>query len=284
MRFAMVRSEQGTSICAVRSDDSLVDIGASGFPHTMEECIFAGPAVWQAAMQLIDIAPTIGNLANAQVVSPLTVPSKIIAVGMNYADHVREIGAEIPKVPILFPKYPSTLVGDGAVVQWDEMLTRQVDYEVELAVVIGRKAYRVDAVDALDYVFGYTVANDLSARDLQFGDGQWTRGKNLDGFCPLGPVILTADSVPDPQQFALRCLVNGRMMQESSTSQMIFSVRELIAFISQFCTLNPGDLILTGTPFGVGMSRTPQVYLRPGDVVQSEIDGIGRLTTYCFHR
>jgi 2-keto-4-pentenoate hydratase/2-oxohepta-3-ene-1,7-dioic acid hydratase in catechol pathway len=204
-------------------------------------------------------------------------PGKIVCVGLNYLDHIRESGAEPPAEPLIFAKFPSAVIRSGDPIPIDDELTKRVDWEVELAVVIGRTARRVDAADALDYVFGYTVANDVSARDLQFGDGQWVRGKSLDGFCPLGPEVVTTDEIPDPQNLALRTTVNGEVMQDSSTSEMVFGVAELIAFCSRSFTLDPGDVLLTGTPWGCGEFMDPPRSLHPGDVVEVSIEGIGTL-------
>jgi 2-keto-4-pentenoate hydratase/2-oxohepta-3-ene-1,7-dioic acid hydratase in catechol pathway len=204
-------------------------------------------------------------------------PGKIVCVGLNYLDHIRESGAEPPAEPLIFAKFPSAVIGAGDPIPIDESLTKRVDWEVELAVVIGRTARRVERAAALDHVFGYTVANDVSARDLQFGDGQWVRGKSLDGFCPLGPEVVTADEIPDPQALALRTTVNGEVMQDSSTAEMVFGVAELIAFCSRSFTLEPGDVMLTGTPWGCGEFMDPPRSLHPGDVVEVSIEGIGSL-------
>jgi 2-keto-4-pentenoate hydratase/2-oxohepta-3-ene-1,7-dioic acid hydratase in catechol pathway len=204
-------------------------------------------------------------------------PGKIVCIGLNYLDHIREQDAEVPEQPVVFAKFPTAVIGPGEPIPIDEELTKRVDWEVELAVVIGRTARRVDVAEALDYVFGYTVANDVSARDLQYGDGQWVRGKSLDGFCPLGPEIVTADEIPDPQSLALRTTVNGEVMQDSSTSEMVFGVAELIAFCSRSFTLAPGDVLLTGTPWGCGEFMDPPRSLHPGDVVEVSIEGIGSL-------
>jgi 2-keto-4-pentenoate hydratase/2-oxohepta-3-ene-1,7-dioic acid hydratase in catechol pathway len=204
-------------------------------------------------------------------------PGKIVCIGLNYLDHIREQNAEVPEQPVVFAKFPTAVIGAGDPIPIDEGLTERVDWEVELAVVIGRTARRVEVADALDYVFGYTVANDLSARDLQYGDGQWVRGKSLDGFCPLGPEIVTADEIADPQKLALRTTVNGEVVQDSSTSEMVFGVAELIAFCSRSFTLEPGDVLLTGTPWGCGEFMDPPRSLHPGDVVEVSIEGIGVL-------
>jgi 2,4-didehydro-3-deoxy-L-rhamnonate hydrolase len=210
---------------------------------------------------------------------PLSIsrPGKIVCVGLNYLDHAHEGGMELPKAPLLFSKWPNTLIGDGeAIVLPPE--SKEVDYEAELGVVIGTTAKRVSDADALDHVEGYICLNDVSARDMQFGDGQWTRGKSLDTFCPVGPRLVPREEIADPQQLGIRCILNGETMQDSSTSQMIFSVAEIIAYVSQVITLEPGDLIATGTPAGVGVFKDPKVLLKDGDEVSIEIDGIGTLT------
>jgi 2-keto-4-pentenoate hydratase/2-oxohepta-3-ene-1,7-dioic acid hydratase in catechol pathway len=210
---------------------------------------------------------------------PLAIPrpGKIVCVGLNYRDHAAEGGQDLPKAPLLFAKWPNTLIGDGDPVVLPPEST-QVDYEAELGVVIGAKAKRVSERDALDHVAGYICVNDVSARDLQFADGQWTRGKSPDTFCPVGPRLVPREEIADPQTLAIRCLVNGEALQDSSTAQMIFSVAEIIAYTSQIITLEPGDLIATGTPAGVGVFRDPKVLLQDGDEVAVEIEGLGTLT------
>jgi 2-keto-4-pentenoate hydratase/2-oxohepta-3-ene-1,7-dioic acid hydratase in catechol pathway len=210
---------------------------------------------------------------------PLAIPrpGKIVCVGLNYRDHAAEGGQDLPKAPLLFAKWPNTLIGDGDPVVLPPEST-QVDYEAELGVVIGAKAKRVSEHDALDHVAGYICVNDVSARDLQFADGQWTRGKSPDTFCPVGPRLVPREEIADPQALAIRCLVNGEALQDSSTAQMIFSVAEIIAYTSQIITLEPGDLIATGTPAGVGVFRDPKVLLQDGDEVSVEIEGLGTLT------
>lgn len=208
---------------------------------------------------------------------PVSTPGKIVAVGQNYMDHVREQKVEPPKVPVLFSKAPTSVIGPGDEIRWPDGLTGKVDPEVELGVVIGVPTRGVDAEAALRRVFGYTILNDVSARDLQFSDQQWVRGKSLDTFCPLGPVLVTADEIPDPQALRLSLAVNGRTWQDSSTSEMIFPVRELMEFISRGITLLPGDLIATGTPNGVGYFQKPPAFLQPGDKLRLEIEAIGVL-------
>lgn len=202
-------------------------------------------------------------------------PQKIVCVGLNYRDHAEEQGTALPERPLLFAKWPNTLIGDGEPIRIPSV-TEQVDYEGELGVVIGRRTSRVAVEQALEHVRGYVVANDVSARDLQFSDGQWVRGKSLDTFLPVGELVPAAD-VPDPQALPIRTVVNGCTLQDSSTADMVFGVAEIVAFVSAAITLEPGDLILTGTPAGVGAFRDPPVWLRPGDEVAIEIDGVGAI-------
>jgi 2-keto-4-pentenoate hydratase/2-oxohepta-3-ene-1,7-dioic acid hydratase in catechol pathway len=211
-----------------------------------------------------------------RLVAPLA-PGKIVAIGLNYLDHLRETGMDAPARPLIFAKFPTSVVGPGAAIEFDRAVTERVDWEGELAAVVGRRMRNVSEDDALDHLFGYTVANDVSARDVQFADSQWVHGKSLDTFCPLGPAIVTADEVPDPQALRLRTRVNGEVVQESSTGEMIFGVAELLAFCSRSFTLEPGDVLLTGTPWGCGEFVDPQRSLADGDVVEVEIEGLGSL-------
>jgi 2-keto-4-pentenoate hydratase/2-oxohepta-3-ene-1,7-dioic acid hydratase in catechol pathway len=205
-------------------------------------------------------------------------PRKIVAIGLNYMDHVRESGQQAPKEPLVFAKFPSSIAAHAQTIVIDPDVTQRVDWEVELAVVMGRTGRHISTENARGHVFGYTVANDLSARDLQFSDGQWVRAKSLDGFCPLGPEIVTADEVLDPQALSLRTLVNGEVMQNSTTAEMIFGVSELIAFCSRSFLLEAGDVILTGTPWGCGEFMNPRRSLAEGDVVSVSVDPLGTLT------
>ncbi len=222
----------------------------------------------------------IDKLADARVLPPLQ-PGKILAIGRNYAEHARELGNEAPAEPLIFAVMPSAVISDGAVIEWEANMTAQVDWEGELAVVIGKTARKVSEAEALEVVFGYTIANDVSARDLQTRDKQWTRAKGLDTFCPLGPVIVTADEIPDPQQLRIVTTVDGVEKQNGSTADMIFDVRFLIAHLSRAFTLQPGDVILTGTPAGVGKAQDPPQFLGEGSVVSVAIEGIGKLTNRC---
>ncbi|MGE5228026.1 MAG: fumarylacetoacetate hydrolase family protein [Planctomycetaceae bacterium] len=215
-------------------------------------------------------------LADVRLRAPVPRPGKVICAGLNYRDHAIESGLPIPEVPVLFPKFANSVIGPGeAIVLPPE--TSEPDYEAELGVVIGRTARRVDVADALSYVAGYTCMNDVSARDLQNRTSQWMLGKAIDTFLPCGPWLVTADEVPDPRSLAIRLRLNGAELQSSTTAEMVFGVDELVAFVSRTCTLEPGDLIATGTPPGVGFARTPPVWLSDGDVVEVEIDGVGTL-------
>ena len=204
-------------------------------------------------------------------------PGKIICVGLNYADHARETGQAVPPSPILFAKFATSVVGPGDAVVRPLGVT-DLDYEAELAVVIGRRVRHAGVADALGAEAGYCCANDVSARTPQLGDGQWIRGKSFDSFCPLGPALVSASEIPDPQELAIRCRVDGETRQDSTTAQMVFGVAELVAFCSRAFTLEPGDVILTGTPPGVAMARNPAPWLQPGQVCEVEIEGLGVLT------
>jgi len=220
-------------------------------------------------------------LSGVKLEAPLR-PPKIIAIGRNYADHAAETGSEVPKAPLIFAKFPSSVIGQGDTITWNEAITTQVDWEGELAVVIGKRTRDIGEDEALKAVFGYTIANDVTARDLQLRiDSQWTRGKSLDTFCPLGPWIVTADEIPDPHALNIKTAVNGEVVQDSSTGDMLFKVPALVAYCSKMFTLEPGDIILTGTPPGVGEGRKPPVYLKDGDVVTVTIEGIGELSNPC---
>jgi 2-keto-4-pentenoate hydratase/2-oxohepta-3-ene-1,7-dioic acid hydratase in catechol pathway len=239
----------------------------------------AGEAGVGNAVKLVQEASKAASTPLEAVVlrAPVPKPGKIIAVGLNYRDHSMEAGAkELPKTPIIFAKFTTSICGPG-----DSIVipvgNPQVDYEGELAVVIGRKAKGIAAANALQYVAGYMALNDVSARAWQFGDKQWVRGKSCDTFCPIGPYLTTRDDVPDPHSLGIFARVNGATLQDSNTSKMIFRIPELIEFISASITLEPGDIIATGTPEGVGVFRKPPIFLKPGDVVEIEIQNLGVL-------
>jgi len=209
--------------------------------------------------------------------APLRNPGKIVAIGLNYIDHASESKMELPKHPLVFTKFNSSITGPYDPVLIPSSVTRKADYEVELAVILGRRAKNVAKEYALDYVFGYTIINDISARDIQFEDGQWVRGKSLDTFCPMGPFIITADEISDPQDLQLSCTINNNILQNASTKDMIFSVADLISVLSASFTFEPGDIISTGTPGGVGFIRKPPVYLCNEDIIKTEVQKIGVL-------
>ena len=208
---------------------------------------------------------------------PIERPGKVIAVGLNYRDHAAETGQDLPTSPMLFAKWQTCLIGHGEAIVLPA-ISDQVDFEAELGVVIGRAARNIGVDDALDVVAGYICANDVSARDLQRADKQYSRAKSLDTFGPIGPRLVPAAEIPDPQRLRIRSILNGQVMQDSNTANMVFGVRELIVFIAAGITLEPGDLIVTGTPAGVGFARDPLVLLQPGDTITVEIDGLGELT------
>ncbi len=250
--------------------DSLIPIDFQGemidFIKKDQDCRPSGKAI---GLDKIKLAPPVRN------------PSKIVAIGLNYMDHIRESKGEVPESPLIFAKFPNSLIGHNDFITWDVKLTKKVDFEAELAVIIGKTIHDCPKTEIMKAIFGYTCANDVSARDLQFGDGQWVRGKSLDTFCPLGPWITTADDIPDPHYLGIRCWLNGQIMQNSNTSMMIFKLPELISFISKNFTLIPGDVILTGTPHGVGTFRNPSIYMKGGDEVVIEIENVGRLVNIC---
>jgi 5-carboxymethyl-2-hydroxymuconate isomerase len=289
VRLISCRTERGETLGVVDGERWLpaADLVAGG-PATIGELLAGGPDAL-AALRAAAAGPSrIVNegrpLAEADLLPPVPRPGKVVAIGRNYREHVEEESAEPPPpAPLVFAKFPSAIVGPGAEIRWDPALTQQVDWEAELAVVIGSAARNVPLDGALDHVLGYTCLDDVSARDLQFGDGQWVRGKSLDTFCPIGPAIVTADEIPDPQRLAISCTVDGEVVQSSSTSMMYFGVAEIISHCSRSFTLEPGDMIATGTPGGVGVFRKPPRFLGDGSVVTVEIEGIGRLTNRCRH-
>jgi 2-keto-4-pentenoate hydratase/2-oxohepta-3-ene-1,7-dioic acid hydratase in catechol pathway len=221
------------------------------------------------------------ELSKVKLAPPVSQPSKIIAIGLNYTEHATEGNAQVPEVPLIFAKFSGSVIGPADTITWSDKITRKVDFEAELAVVIGEKIRNCPEEKALEAVFGYTCANDVSARDLQFGDGQWVRGKSLDTFCPIGPWIVTSDEILDPQCLKIESHLNGKVMQSSNTKNMIFPVSFLVSFMSHHFTLFPGDLILTGTPSGVGTFREPSVYMKDGDEIVVSIEKIGHLKNRC---
>jgi acylpyruvate hydrolase len=281
-RVVDLRRAYEAALLAGGDEDELA-VAALRVPDDLTGLLRGGAASMASARRALRFAAEGGAddlslpLADVQLLAPIPRPGKVICVGLNYRSHLAEIGERAPDYPILFHKAATSVVGPGQAIVLPRV-SRQVDYEGELAVVIGRRAKYVAESDALSYVAGYACANDVSAHDLEFRTSQWTSGKMLDTFCPLGPVLLTADEVPDPSALRLRTTLNGRTVQDGRASDMVFSVPFLVSYVSSLATLEPGDLILTGTPAGIGCNQNPQVFLRPGDVVGVTIDGVGTLT------
>jgi 2-keto-4-pentenoate hydratase/2-oxohepta-3-ene-1,7-dioic acid hydratase in catechol pathway len=262
---------------------SVIDLAAAGLPAGpnggLLEIARGGDAMLKKVAKVLkDAKAKSYELAKVKVLPPIRQPSKIVAVGLNYIDHCREANLPVPTEPVLFSKFTTSICGPYDELTWPAGVTKEVDYEVELGVVIGKKARDVEERAALEYVMGYTVVNDVSARDLQFlGAKQWDRGKSLDTFCPYGPYIVTRDEIPDPHVLQVRTILNGKEMQNSNTKNLIFNVNKIIAYASQGTTLLPGDLIPTGTPFGVGFSRKPPVFLKDGDECVCEVEKVGSI-------
>lgn len=284
MKFIAFKHRQDTEsyrVGVLRNDDSIADIThlVSQDDLCTEEVLscydLATGIIDRVTLALPDL-PVIG-LSSVHLASPIPRPGKIICVGLNYRDHAEESGMAIPTSPIIFSKFGTCVIGSGEAIRIPAG-SSQVDYEAELAVVIGRTATNVSAADAMNYVFGYTNFNDVSARDFQFADGQWQRGKSCDTFAPIGPSVVTADEVLDPHNLNIRFRLNGETLQDSNTCQLIFKTPELIEFLSSVITLEPGDVIATGTPPGVGFARKPPIFMKPGDVAEVEIDLLGTLT------
>ena len=287
MHLASLRVSGEEVLAVVAGDRWLAATDAfPGGPGTMIDLIASGPSAVAALKIGTSTAVIIERghaLRDVELLAPVPRPGKVVAIGRNYREHATEEGVEPPAAPLIFAKWPTAVVGTGAEIRWDPALTGQVDYEAELAVVIGRRARRIDPADALAHVFGYTCLNDVSARDIQFGDGQWVRGKSLDTFCPMGPVLVTADEIGDPQDLAISCTVGDERVQDARTSAMYFGIAEIISYCSRSFTLEPGDVIATGTPGGVGVFRDPPRFLADGDRVIVEIERIGRLENVCRH-
>jgi len=269
MRIAQFYHENRLHLGSIEGD-TLIPIDFNG---DMLEFITTRPPLRSSGSPI-----PLDHVSFAPVVSR---PTKIIGIGLNYLDHVRESKGEIPELPKVFAKFPSSLLAHNDQITWDPKITSKVDFEAELAVIIGKKAHQCAESEAMETAFGYTCANDVSARELQFGDGQWVRGKSLDTFCPLGPWIITSEEIPDPHSLTITCSLNGQIMQDSHTGLMIFKLPQLISFLSKHFSLLPGDVILTGTPHGVGAFRNPPVYLKHGDEVVVEIEKVGRLVNTC---
>ncbi len=279
--------------CGASVPDGVVNLPEAGaacgvtIPASTSELLAAWRWREKAELALEHAEETGEGLYDEDAVSrhaPVTDPEKIVCVGLNYRDHAEEGDNEIPETPVLFSKFPTCVSGPEDDIVWDPELTGKVDFEAELVAVIGEEARDVSRAEAMDHVAGFLVGNDVSARDLQHGDGQWVRGKSLDTFAPVGPELVTREEVEDPHDLDIYSEVNGERMQESSTSNLIFGIDELVAFCSRAFTLTPGDLLFTGTPPGVGVYREPPVLLEEGDSVTIGVEGLGELTNSCAYR
>ncbi|WP_121743385.1 fumarylacetoacetate hydrolase family protein [Natronorubrum halophilum] len=278
---------------ALVDDDTVVNLPSSGtaagvdIPRTLSALLEEWN--WKEKVSLaIEYATETGTnrykLDELTRHAPVDDPQKVVCVGLNYEDHAEEGDNPIPDEPVLFSKFPTAVTGPGDEIAWDPEYTEQVDYEAELVVVIGREARNVSQDDAEEYIAGITVGNDISARDLQHGDGQWVRGKSLDTFAPTGPELVTLEEIDDPHDLDIWAEIDGERLQDSTTANLIFGIDELVSFCSRAFTLTPGDLIFTGTPPGVGVYRDPPVLLDDGTTVTIGIDGVGELTNTCRQR
>lgn len=285
MRFAHLRRPDSPDAHLAVIQDAeaiLVSDLIDPAPSTLQQLIEAGDDGLDALRTALDerTAPR-HPLAGFDFASAVLDPPVILAIGLNYAAHSSELGLKTDTAPTVFTLWPNSLTSHGATTAWPRTLSESVDYEAELGVLIGRPAKNVTEADALDSVWGYTVVNDITARDIQFSEAQWSRCKSFDGFTPTGPFVVTADEIPDPQDLHIWTVVDGHTVQDASTGQMVRSVATLIAHLSQSITLQPGTLISTGSPGGAGYSREPQIFLRDRSTVTVGIDGIGELTTHC---
>ena len=254
-----------------------IEVGASAL--AVAKAILASASSLPADLATSAGEPVWYQPNQVQILAPITNPGKIICIGLNYKDHAIETNMDIPQSPVLFSKFVTAIIGPNQpIIHPGSQVTQRLDYEAELVVVVGKTARNVTVEQAMEYVFGYTIMNDISARDLQMQSGQWLKGKSLDAFAPIGPALVSADEVPDPHNLRISLKLNGKLMQDSNTKNLIFTVPVLISYISKLMTLLPGDIIATGTPPGVGMARKPPVYMQPGDVVSAEISGLGTLT------
>ncbi|XP_062855479.1 fumarylacetoacetate hydrolase domain-containing protein 2A isoform X2 [Trichomycterus rosablanca] len=266
-----VEAERGNGIVDLKEFDP-------SMPSSMREFLELGEKGMEAAHRAMSSDQRVIPHSSIRLLAPVTRPDKVVCVGMNYKDHCLEQNAPIPKEPIIFSKFPSAITGPYDNIILPNM-SQEVDWEVELAFIIGKKGKDIKEEEAMSYIAGFTIANDVSARDWQMrrNGKQWILGKTFDTFCPLGSALVTTSALKDVHNLGIRCLVNGEVMQDSNTNQLIFKTEKLVAWVSQFVTLYPGDVFLTGTPPGVGVFRNPAVFLKRGDVVECQIDGIGSI-------
>jgi 2-keto-4-pentenoate hydratase/2-oxohepta-3-ene-1,7-dioic acid hydratase in catechol pathway len=270
-------SDGGAAYVAAEKDGGLVDLTAAGVARSMLALIEKGPDGLDAARQALTARHPRISVKEATLLAPIPRPGKVLCSGINYRGHALENpNAKMPAEPFFFAKLPNAVVGPNAPIAHPSR-TGQMDYEVEFSVVIGRRLSRAREADVMDALFGYTLLHDVSARDVQFKDNQITLGKNFDGFAPIGPCIVTRDAMPRPDNVRLMTRLNGRTMQDGSTSDWLFTLPRLISFLSQVITLDPGDIVTTGTPAGVGLFRKPPVFMKAGDIVEIEAEGIGVL-------
>ena len=276
MKLVTIRDVGGDRL-GVKTDGGIVDVSGAGGPATMAEAVSGGQAALDRITAALDGAAA-QDEAGVTFAPCVPNPGKIICIGLNYRRHAEESNMPVPTTPVVFSKFNNTLAAHGEAITLPTSTSTQFDYEAELCAVIGRRAKDVSEAEALDYVFGYCNANDLSVRDLQTRTSQWMLGKTTDQFFPIGPYVVTADEVGDPQALRIVCRVNGQTMQDSNTADMVFSVAELVSYCSTYFTLEPGDLITTGTPEGVAMGRADKPWLKAGDVVEIEVDKLGVLS------
>ncbi len=288
MKIGTCWHEERRQIFVVKDDDAVLPRygGLEESSNSLLSVIARGPQAFLEVAACADRAPSQSNvpLNELLILPPIPRPSKnVICLGWNYSEHIKESaqasgrGDELPEYPVVFTKSPTAVIGSGGKVPYDKTVTEQLDWEVELGVIIGRLGKGISRSRALQHVVGYTIINDLSARDLQFRHKQFFIGKSLDGSCPIGPWMVTADEIKDPHDLDLKCWVNGVIKQDSNTRYMIFDIPSIIETLSKGMTLEPGDIIATGTPSGVGFARQPPEFLRPGDTVECEIESIGKL-------
>jgi 2-keto-4-pentenoate hydratase/2-oxohepta-3-ene-1,7-dioic acid hydratase in catechol pathway len=275
MRFVTFRDTSGYVQAGIVKDDRVIGLGAAGFSD-VRSLLSHGDAGINRAQQYAASAPAGAELSTVALLAPITRPPKVICVGLNYRDHAIESKMEIPQVPTIFSKFSNSVIGASEPIVLPKNSVKP-DYEAEFAVVIGKIGRHITEEQALDHVFGYTCVNDVSARDYQMATTQWLMGKTFDTFCPMGPWIVTKDEIADPHALDIRMTINGEVLQNSNTRELIFKVPQLIAYVSSVCTLEPGDVISTGTPSGVGFSHKPPRWLRPGDDCVVYVQGIGEL-------
>jgi 2-keto-4-pentenoate hydratase/2-oxohepta-3-ene-1,7-dioic acid hydratase in catechol pathway len=288
VKFAHLRVEGQTTprLSVVVADAALfLDEVIPHAPRDLQDLIERGTEGLAEVRDAVDSALAAGAgltpVSDLRHSSAVLRPAQVIAIGANYAAHASELKLRSETAMTIFSLWPNSLAGHGSTTSWPDDLTKQVDYEAELGVIIGRPARGVHVRDALDYVWGYTAVNDITARDLQFSEAQWSRCKSFDGFTPTGPVVVTADEVPDPQDLWLTTNLDGHLLQDASTSEMVRTVAEIISYLSRSATIPAGTLISTGSPGGAGYSRNPQVFLHDGSTVTVTVEGIGSLTTHC---